>query len=47
MEKLIRKAWFYWKPRAGNPYWNMHYAFRGHMVVLYNENTASDGESLS
>ncbi len=45
--KLIRKAWFYWKPRAGNPYWNMHYAFRGHMVVLCDENTASDGEAFA
>jgi tricorn protease len=47
LEKLIRKAWFYWKPRAGSPYWNMHYAFRGHMVVLCNENTASDGEAFA
>lgn len=47
LEKLIRKAWFYWKPRAGNPYWNMHYAFRGHMVVLCNERTASDGEAFA
>ena len=47
LEKLIRKAWFYWKPRAGSPYWNMHYAFRGHMVVLCNEYTASDGEAFA
>jgi tricorn protease len=47
LEKLIRKAWFYWKPRAGDPYWNMHYAFRGHMVVLCNEYTASDGEAFA
>jgi tricorn protease len=47
LEKLIRKAWFYWKPRAGSPYWNMHYAFRGHMVVLCDENTASDGEAFA
>jgi tricorn protease len=47
LEKLIRKAWFYWKPRAGEPYWNMHYAFRGHMVVLCDENTASDGEAFA
>lgn len=47
LEKLIRKAWFYWKPRAGAPYWNMHYAFRGHMVVLCNEYTASDGEAFA
>lgn len=44
LEKLLRQAWFYWKPRVGKPYWNMHYAFRGHVVVLCNEKTASDGE---
>jgi len=47
LEKLIRKAWFYWKPRAGEPTWNMHYAFRGHVVVLCDENTASDGEAFA
>jgi tricorn protease len=47
LEKLIRKAWFYWKSRTGEPSWNMHYAFRGHMVVLCNEETASDGEAFA
>jgi tricorn protease len=47
LEKLIRQAWFYWKSRVGRPTWNMHYAFRGHMVVLVNENTASDGEAFA
>ncbi len=47
LEKLIRTAWMYWAPRAGEPYWNMHYAFRGHMVVLVNERTASDGEAFA
>jgi tricorn protease len=47
LEKLIRKAWMYWAPRAGQPYWNMHYAFRGHMIVLVNERTASDGEAFA
>jgi tricorn protease len=47
LEKLLRKAWFYWKPRVGRPYWNMQYAFRGHMVVLCNEETASDGEAFA
>jgi tricorn protease len=47
LEKLLRKAWFYWKPRVGSPYWNMQYAFRGHMVVLCNEMTASDGEAFA
>jgi tricorn protease len=47
LEKLLRKAWFYFKGRAGDPTWNMQYAFRGHMVVLVNENTASDGEAFA
>ena len=47
LEKLLRQAWFYWKPRVGAPYWNMQYAFRGHMVVLCNERTASDGEAFA
>ena len=45
--KLVRKAWFYWQPRIGNPVWNMQYAFRGHIVVLCDENTASDGEAFA
>ena len=47
LEKLMREAWFYWQPRAGAPYWNMQYAFRGHMVVLCNEHTYSDGEAFA
>jgi tricorn protease len=47
LEKLLRRAWFYWKPRTGRPYWNMHYAFRGHMVVLCDEWTMSDGEAFT
>jgi tricorn protease len=47
LEKLMRKAWFYWQPRVGNPTWNMQYAFRGHIVVLCDEHTASDGEAFS
>ncbi len=44
---LLRKAWFYWQPRVGNPSWNMQYAFRGHIVVLCDQETASDGEAFS
>jgi tricorn protease len=47
LEKLLRRAWFYWQPRVGNPTWNMQYAFRGHLVVLTNEFTASDGEAFA
>lgn len=45
--RLLRKAWFYWQPRVGHPTWNMQFAFRGHMVVLVDENTASDGEAFA
>ena len=47
LEKLLRKAWMYWKARSGKPYWNMPYSFRGHIVVLVNENTYSDGEAFA
>jgi tricorn protease len=47
LEKLLRQAWFYWKDRARAPYWNMQYAFRGHIVVLCDEDTASDGEAFA
>ena len=47
LEKLLRKAWFFWQPRLGHPVWNMQYAFRGHMVVLCDEFTASDGEAFA
>ncbi len=47
LEKLLRRAWFYWQGRVGRPTWNMQYAFRGHLVVLCDEYTASDGEAFS
>ena len=47
LEKLMRKAWFYWQPRVGSPTWNMQYAFRGHMVALCDERTGSDGEAFA
>jgi tricorn protease len=47
LEKLLRRAWMYWKRRVGGPTWNMQYAFRGHMVVLVDQNTASDGEAFA
>jgi tricorn protease len=46
--QLVRKAWFYWSQRVGeSPDWNMQYAFRGHVVVLCDEFTASDGEAFT
>jgi len=43
----MRKIWMYWQGRAGAPYWNMQYAFRGHMVILCDQMTASDGEAVT
>jgi tricorn protease len=45
--KLLRKPWMYWQGRDGLPYWNMQGAFRGPLVVLCDEITASDGEAFS
>jgi tricorn protease len=47
LEKLMRRAWMYWKQRVGQETWNMQYAFRGHMVILVDQNTASDGEAVA
>jgi len=47
LEKLMRKAWFFWQPRVGSPTWNMQYAFRGHVVVICDEHTGSDGEAFT
>jgi tricorn protease len=47
LDQLMRQAWMYWKDRTREPYWNMQYAFRGHMVVLVDQNTASDGEAFA
>ncbi|MCP4546261.1 MAG: protease [bacterium] len=44
LERLLRPAWFFWSNRDGTPTPNMQKAFRGHLVVLINEETASDGE---
>ncbi len=47
LEKLMRKAWMYWQGRTGGPTWNMQYAFRGHMVILVDQVTSSDGEAVA
>jgi tricorn protease len=45
--KLLRRPWMYWQQRIGQPYWNMNGSFRGPIVVLCDELTASDGEAFS
>ena len=47
LAKLLRQVWFWWQPRVGNPSSNMQYAFRGHMVVLCDPLTGSDGEAFA
>ena len=47
LSRLIRKAWMHWQGRRGGTYPNMHYAPRGHMIVICDEKTASDGEAFS
>ncbi|MRI33210.1 hypothetical protein EOPP23_09460 [Endozoicomonas sp. OPT23] len=47
LNRLIRKAFVYASARGKNESWNMQYAFRGHIVLLVNEHTASDAEELA
>jgi tricorn protease len=50
LEKLLRRAWAFWQrrsPEGAKPYPNMQHAFRGHVVLLMNEDTYSDGETLA
>lgn len=50
LEKLLRRGWAFWQPRspagsAGSS--NMQNVWRGHTVVLMNEDTYSDGETFA
>jgi tricorn protease len=47
IEKLLRRAWSFWQPARGAPYWNMQQTFRGHLVVLADPFTYSDGETFA
>jgi tricorn protease len=47
LSKLLRKPWFFWQDRVSDPQWNMQYAFRGHVAVLVDAWTASDGEAFA
>ncbi len=45
---LLRKVWAYWRqPGASAATTNMQQTFRGHLVVLINEGTYSDGETFA
>jgi C-terminal processing protease CtpA/Prc len=52
LDVLQRKAWMYWESRDftadnGGLGWDEQYAFRGHIVVLVDEKTSSDGEGVA
>ena len=47
IEKLLRKAWMFWQAPVGSPSVNMQQTFRGHLVVLADEYTYSDGETFT
>jgi tricorn protease len=47
IEKLLRRTWSFWQPARGAPYWNMQQTFRGHLVVLADPFTYSDGETFA
>ena len=48
IEKLLRRTWAFWAPRNGSVHFtNMQQTFRGHLVVLVDERTYSDGETFA
>lgn len=47
IEKLLRRAWAFWSSNGKQPYSNMQNTFRGHLVVLTDELTYSDGETFA
>lgn len=48
LSTLLRQAWAFWRhPAHGDGYTNMQQTFRGHLAVLINEGTYSDGETFA
>jgi len=48
LSRLIREAWMFWNHRGVSaPAWNMQQAFRGHLVILVDHRTSSDGETVA
>ena len=47
IEKLLRRSWAFWASNGKQPYSNMQNTFRGHLVVLMDELTYSDGETFA
>jgi tricorn protease len=47
IEKLLRRVWAFWQPPDSIAYGNMQQSFRGHLVVLADQLTYSDGETFA
>lgn len=47
LTQLLRRPWAWFKPRAGGIAPNMQYSFGGHLVILVDERSASDGEAVA
>lgn len=47
LEKLLKRAWSFWQVQNGEPVTNMQQTFRGHLVVLADQYTYSDGETFT
>lgn len=48
LSTLLRQAWAFWRQPGGGPATtNMQQTFRGHLAVLINEGTYSDGETFA
>ncbi|GGI68401.1 S41 family peptidase [Shewanella gelidii] len=47
IEKLLRKTWAFWQPTHGTASGNMQQTYRGHLVVLTDQLTYSDGETFA
>jgi len=47
LEKLLKRAWSFWQLRSGATSTNMQQTFRGHLVVLADQFTYSDGETFT
>jgi len=47
VSRLMRQPWMWWSSRDGYAYPHLQSAFRGHLVVLVDAWTASDGETMA
>ena len=47
LTQLMRRPWAWFKPRADYTFPNMQYSFGGHLVILVDERSASDGEAVA